>query len=76
MEHTKNMRFGPCVTNPNTREWSAAASLFGSLAHQSGGRFDIGRWFWFLLWSQRMASHQVSVRLKFSVQVIYRVALF
>ena len=42
MEHTKNMRFGPCVTNPNTREWSAAASLFGSLAHQSGGRFDIG----------------------------------
>jgi len=42
MEHTKNMRFGPCVTNPNTREWSAAASLFGSLAKQSGGRFDIG----------------------------------
>ncbi len=42
MEHTKTMRFGPCVTNPNTREWSAAASLFGSLAHQSGGRFDIG----------------------------------
>ncbi|MEM9229241.1 MAG: TIGR03842 family LLM class F420-dependent oxidoreductase [Pseudomonadota bacterium] len=42
MEHTKNMRFGPCVTNPNTREWSAAASLFGSLAFQSGGRFDIG----------------------------------
>ncbi|NRB05446.1 MAG: TIGR03842 family LLM class F420-dependent oxidoreductase [Rhodobacteraceae bacterium] len=42
MEHTETMRFGPCVTNPNTREWSAAASLFGSLAHQSGGRFDIG----------------------------------
>ncbi|MEM6897446.1 MAG: TIGR03842 family LLM class F420-dependent oxidoreductase [Pseudomonadota bacterium] len=42
MEHTKTMRFGPCVTNPNTREWSAAASLFGSLALQSGGRFDIG----------------------------------
>lgn len=42
MEHTEKMRFGPCVTNPNTREWSAAASLFGSLAHQSGGRFDIG----------------------------------
>ena len=42
MEHTKSMRFGPCVTNPNTREWSAAASLFGSLAKQSGGRFDIG----------------------------------
>ena len=41
MEHTKKMRFGPCVTNPNTREWSAAASLFGSLAKQSDGRFDI-----------------------------------
>ncbi len=42
MEHTKTMRFGPCVTNPNTRDWSAAASLFGSLAKQSNGRFDIG----------------------------------
>ena len=42
MEHTKTMRFGPCVTNPNTRDWSVAASMFGSLAHQSGGRFDIG----------------------------------
>ncbi|MEM7519618.1 MAG: TIGR03842 family LLM class F420-dependent oxidoreductase [Pseudomonadota bacterium] len=42
MEHTEKMRFGPCVTNPNTREWSAAASLFASLAKQSGGRFDIG----------------------------------
>jgi len=42
MEHTTKMRFGPCVTNPNTRDWSHAASLFGSLAKQSGGRFDIG----------------------------------
>ncbi len=42
MEHTKTMRFGPCVTNPNTRDWSHAASLFGSLAKQSNGRFDIG----------------------------------
>ena len=42
MEHTKNMRFGPCVTNPNTRDWSVAASMFSSLALQSGGRFDIG----------------------------------
>lgn len=42
MEHTKTMRFGPCVTNPNTRDWSVAASMFASLAHQSGGRFDIG----------------------------------
>ncbi|MEL6170994.1 MAG: TIGR03842 family LLM class F420-dependent oxidoreductase [Pseudomonadota bacterium] len=42
MEHTTKMRFGPCVTNPNTRDWSHAASLFGSLAKQSNGRFDIG----------------------------------
>ena len=42
MEHTKKMRFGPLVTNPNSREWSVAASLFGSLAKQSNGRFDIG----------------------------------
>ena len=42
IEHTKKMRFGPCVTNPNTREWSQAASLFGSLAKQSDGRFDMG----------------------------------
>ena len=42
IEHTEKMRFGPCVTNPNTRDWSAAASLFGSLQIQSQGRFDIG----------------------------------
>ena len=42
MEHTTKMRFGPCVTNPNTRDWSLAASLFGSLALQSGGRFELG----------------------------------
>ncbi len=42
IEHTTTMRFGPCVTNPNTRDWSVAASLFGSLAVQSEGRFDIG----------------------------------
>ncbi|MEM1400948.1 MAG: TIGR03842 family LLM class F420-dependent oxidoreductase, partial [Pseudomonadota bacterium] len=42
MEHTTKMRFGPCVTNPNTREWSVAASLFASLAKQSDGRFDVG----------------------------------
>ena len=42
MEHTTNMRFGPCVTNPGVRDWSVAASLFGSLAVQSGGRFEIG----------------------------------
>ena len=42
MEHTSKMRFGPCVTNPNIRDWSLAASLYGSLAAQSEGRFDIG----------------------------------
>lgn len=42
MEHTSKMMFGPCVTNPNTRDWSVAASLFGSLAAQSNGRFLIG----------------------------------
>ena len=42
MEHTEKMRFGPCVTNPLVRDWSLTASLFGSLAEQSGGRIDMG----------------------------------
>jgi probable F420-dependent oxidoreductase len=42
MEHTKKMRFGPCVTNPDVRDWSLAASLYASLAAQSNGRIDIG----------------------------------
>jgi probable F420-dependent oxidoreductase len=42
MEHTERMRFGPCVTNPGVRDWSVAASLFATLAQQSGGRVDIG----------------------------------
>ncbi len=42
MEHTESLRFGPCVTNPGVREWSVAASLFATLAQQSGGRFDMG----------------------------------
>lgn len=41
MEHTRTLRFGPLVTNPDVRDWSVAASLFGSLAKQSGGRFEI-----------------------------------
>lgn len=41
MEHTTDMRFGPLVTNPDVRDWSVAASLFGSLSKQSGGRFDL-----------------------------------
>ena len=42
MEHTDTMRFGPCVTNPGVRDWSVAASLYATLAMQSGGRIDIG----------------------------------
>ena len=42
MEHTDSLRFGPLVTNPGVREWSVAASLFATLAIQSGGRLDIG----------------------------------
>src|SRR5690606_31019989 len=42
MEHTTNMRFGACVTNPGVRDWSVAASIHATLAAQSGGRTDIG----------------------------------
>jgi probable F420-dependent oxidoreductase len=42
MEHTRDMRFGPLVTNPDVRDWSVAASIFASLAKQSGGRFELG----------------------------------
>ncbi len=42
IEHTDTIRFGPLVTNPGVRDWSVAASLFATLAMQSGGRFDMG----------------------------------
>ena len=42
MEHTDSIRFGPCVTNPGVRDWSVAASMYATLALQSGGRLDIG----------------------------------
>jgi len=42
MEHTDTLRYGPCVTNPGVRDWSVAASMFATLAQQSGGRFDMG----------------------------------
>ncbi len=42
MEHTNTLRYGPCVTNPGVRDWSVAASLFATLAQQSGGRIDMG----------------------------------
>lgn len=41
MTETETLRFGPCVTNPDVRDWSVAASLFASLSIQSGGRFEI-----------------------------------
>jgi len=42
MENTREMVFGPCVTNPGVRDWSVAGSLFATLAAQSGGRIEIG----------------------------------
>ena len=42
MEHTEHLVFGPLVTNPGVREWSVAASLYATLAHQSEGRFMLG----------------------------------
>lgn len=42
MEHATKLRYGPCVTNPGVREWSVAASLFATLAVQSGNRIEIG----------------------------------
>lgn len=42
IEHTSTIRFGPLVTNPGVRDWSVAASMFATLALQSGGRFDVG----------------------------------
>jgi probable F420-dependent oxidoreductase len=41
MDHTERLRFGPLVTNPKVREWSVAASVFGTLSQISGGRFDL-----------------------------------
>jgi len=41
MEHTRNLHFGPLVTNPDVREWSQAASMFASLNKQSGGRMEV-----------------------------------
>jgi len=41
MDHSERLRFGPLVTNPRVRDWSVAASLFATLAKNSGGRFDM-----------------------------------
>ncbi|MEZ5666685.1 MAG: TIGR03842 family LLM class F420-dependent oxidoreductase [Alphaproteobacteria bacterium] len=42
MEHTRNMKFGPCVTNPAVRDWSEAASIFLTLAVQAQNRVLVG----------------------------------
>jgi probable F420-dependent oxidoreductase len=42
MEHTDHLRYGPLVTNPGVREWSVAASMYATLAEQSGNRIEIG----------------------------------
>ncbi len=42
MASTEDLIFGPLVTNPGVREWSVAASLYATLAIQSGGRFQLG----------------------------------
>ncbi len=42
MANTSRLIYGPLVTNPGVREWSVAASLFATLAIQSGNRFEVG----------------------------------
>lgn len=42
IEHTDEMIFGTCVTNPGVRDWSVQASLWATLAMQSGGRVEMG----------------------------------
>ena len=42
LARTRTLRFGPCVTNPDVRDWSVAASLFASLAAEGGNRIDMG----------------------------------
>ncbi|MEP7284236.1 MAG: TIGR03842 family LLM class F420-dependent oxidoreductase [Chloroflexota bacterium] len=42
MQETEHMRFGPCVTNPGVRDWTVAASTFGTLNRISGNRMDVG----------------------------------
>lgn len=39
---TRRLRFGTCVTNPATREWTVAASLFATLNRISENRVEAG----------------------------------
>ena len=41
LEHTKNIKTGPLVTNPNVRDWSVAASIFSTLATDNQNRFEL-----------------------------------
>src|SRR5882757_4721613 len=40
--NTKNMRLGPCVTNPAVRDVTVTSSLFATLNLVSGGRMQLG----------------------------------
>jgi len=40
--NTKNMRLGPCVTNPAVRDLTVTSSLFATLDLISGGRMQLG----------------------------------
>jgi len=40
--NTKNMRLGPCVTNPAVRDLTVTSSLFATLNLISGGRMQLG----------------------------------
>jgi len=40
--NTKNMRLGPCVTNPAVRDITVMSSLFATLNLISGGRMQLG----------------------------------
>src|SRR5262249_15486096 len=40
--NTRNMRLGPCVTNPAVRDITVTSSLFATLNLISGGRMELG----------------------------------
>jgi probable F420-dependent oxidoreductase len=42
MAHTKNLRYGTCVTNPGVRDWTVTASLFATMSKLGGGNVDMG----------------------------------
>src|SRR5579859_4366291 len=42
MNETETLRYGPCVTNPGVRDWTVAASMYGTLNLISGNRMDVG----------------------------------